>query len=105
MRQRLNIETELRKAIASNSITVAYQPVVDLATRQMVGVEALARWNHPTLGEIPPGDFIPVAEDCGLISPLGEHVLRTACAEFAAGRAGVPGQPLESLAVNLSRGS
>ncbi|MDE8453423.1 EAL domain-containing protein, partial [Klebsiella pneumoniae] len=62
---------------------VAYQPVVSTRTQRIVGFEALLRWQHPTRGLVSPSEFIPVAEECGLIETIGEWVLRTACMEAA----------------------
>jgi len=75
---RLHMENDLRQAINKNEFLLYYQPQFNLATGVVTGVEALLRWQHPVRGLIPPGDFIPLAEDIGLIIPLGEWVLRTA---------------------------
>ncbi len=80
-RERLTLESELRGAIGRNEIYVDYQPEFNAATGRLVRFEALARWRHPTLGEIPPATFIPVAEDSGLIYGLGEFVMEQACRE------------------------
>ena len=77
--QRKLLEGDLRNAIRGNAIGAAYQPIVNSSGAAMVGVEALARWTHPTAGVIPPSDFIPVAENSGLIVELGEYMLRRAC--------------------------
>jgi diguanylate cyclase len=77
--QRKLLEGDLRNAIRENAIGAAYQPIVNASGAAMVGVEALARWTHPTAGVIPPADFIPVAENSGLIVELGEYMLRRAC--------------------------
>jgi diguanylate cyclase (GGDEF)-like protein/PAS domain S-box-containing protein len=79
LRSRLMIETELRAALEQDQIRVVYQPIVALATREIEAVEALVRWQHPTRGLLTPADFLGVAEDTGLIVPLGRLVLREAC--------------------------
>src|SRR5580692_11678521 len=73
------MSTELRDAIEANQFFLVYQPQVDIVTGQIVGLEALARWCHPTLGTLGPGKFIPGAERNGLIAPLGRWVLSEAC--------------------------
>jgi len=77
------LRAELETAIAQRQIVVHYQPIVDVATGWQIGVEALARWNHPRLGTVAPERFIAVAEQTGLIVPLGRHILNEACAEVA----------------------
>lgn len=79
----VQMETELRKAIVENQLILHYQPRLELSTGNIICLEALVRWNHPTLGMISPNDFIPLAEECGLILPLGEWVLREACIQKA----------------------
>ncbi|MCZ7661015.1 MAG: EAL domain-containing protein [Xanthobacteraceae bacterium] len=81
LRQTKQIEIDLREAIASDGLAVAYQPVVNASGERTVAVEALCRWYHPQRGEITPGEFIPIAERSELIIPLGEWVLRRACLE------------------------
>ena len=81
--ERAELEAELREAIARGEIELHYQPVVDAADEAIVAFEALMRWNHPKRGSLPPGVFIPIAEDAGLIDQLGKWALRTACDDIA----------------------
>jgi diguanylate cyclase (GGDEF)-like protein/PAS domain S-box-containing protein len=90
------LEHDLREAIARNQLEVYYQPVIDATTRKPIGVEALVRWRHPSRGFIPPDQFIPLAEETGLIIPLGEYVLLRACTDAASW------PPHIKVAVNLS---
>ena len=95
-RERRQLEMWLRTALVKNQLSLDYQPLYDLATNRISGVEALLRWRHPERGLIPPSEFIPIAEDTGLIVPIGAWVLRQACADAAAWPAHV------KVAVNLS---
>jgi diguanylate cyclase (GGDEF)-like protein len=79
LQDRVQLEKDLRLGLKLGQFTLDYQPLLDLATGQIVAFEALLRWEHPTRGRVAPGDFIPLAEDCGLIGPLGEWVLNAAC--------------------------
>lgn len=98
--ERAHLEQALRTAIAEQSLSIHLQPILDLHNERVVGLEALARWHHPEFGNVPPLQFIPVAEECGLIIDLGEVVLRKACRQLADWqRSGVPVVP---IAVNVS---
>jgi diguanylate cyclase (GGDEF)-like protein/PAS domain S-box-containing protein len=100
--QRMEIEQGLRRALATEALVVHYQPRVDLATRRIVGVEALVRWQHPERGIILPGNFIGIAEECGLIEPLGRWVLQHACREMLATVETLSADGEFHLAVNVS---
>src|SRR5439155_271411 len=79
LRGRLDLEIELREAIDREELELHYQPVVSVVSGAITGVEALVRWRHPIRGLVPPGDFIPLAEESGLVLPLGAWVLEEAC--------------------------
>jgi diguanylate cyclase (GGDEF)-like protein len=101
--QRVQLEADLRRALDEGELFLHYQPTIDLASGQIVGAEALARWQHPTRGLVPPTEFIPLAEASGLIRPLGAWVLREACRQAAAWqRANSQRDKPFSLSVNLS---
>ncbi|KVL04489.1 EAL domain-containing protein [Burkholderia cepacia] len=98
--EQAELENALHEAVANGELELYYQPKVDLKTGQISGVEALIRWRRPGIGVIPPDRFIPIAEETGLILPIGEWVLRTACAQAVAWRR--DGHPPLRIAVNLS---
>jgi diguanylate cyclase (GGDEF)-like protein/PAS domain S-box-containing protein len=98
--KRLHLESELWRALSENQLVLHYQPQIDLLSGDVVGVEALVRWRHPQRGLIAPAEFIPVAEECGLILPLGQWVLHTACRQVRAWLdAGID---MGEMAVNIS---
>jgi diguanylate cyclase (GGDEF)-like protein/excisionase family DNA binding protein len=99
--ERVELENDLRRAIDRDELRLHYQPLIDLASDRIVGLEALVRWEHPTRGLIPPLSFIPLAEETGLIMPLGRWVLETACRQAQAWMAEIPGSQLV-MSVNLS---
>ncbi len=99
--KRLYLENDLRSAIERNQLQLHYQPLLDSASGRYSGAEALLRWKHPDLGMIPPDEFIPIAEDTGLIVPIGEWVLRTACLQARIWQE--MGQTDFRVSVNLSR--
>ncbi len=98
--ERQSIEESLRRALERQEFTLQYQPKINLRTGRITGAEALLRWTHPVRGAIPPAEFIPIAEDCGLILPIGNWSLREACRQARAWLDG--GLPLGSMAVNIS---
>jgi diguanylate cyclase (GGDEF)-like protein/PAS domain S-box-containing protein len=98
--ERQSIEESLRRALERQEFALHYQPKINLRNGEISGAEALIRWTHPTRGPVPPGQFIPVAEDCGLILPIGNWVLREACKQA---RAWLDARlPLSTMAVNIS---
>lgn len=98
--ERLNLESSLRLAEDRKQFFLVYQPQVDITTGRIMGAEALLRWRHPELGLVPPSKFIPIAENSGLILPIGEWVLKTACAQARQWQD--EGLPLLPVAVNVS---
>ena len=100
MQERLSLENELRQSMKDHHFQLYYQPKIDTNTGAVIGMETLLRWNHPVQGFISPAKFIPVAEETGLIVPLGEWVLRTACEQLSEWQKN--GLPPLKLAVNLS---
>jgi diguanylate cyclase (GGDEF)-like protein len=100
--ERLELRSDLQHALTMDQLELHYQPVVRLVDREILGVEALVRWNHPTRGTIPPIQFIPVAEETGLIIPMGRWILETACREGARLRETFPRTEGLTMSVNLS---
>ncbi len=98
----LELETDLRYAIERDEIELFYQPIIALEDAKLVGFEALARWNHPQRGMVPPYEFIPVAEYTGLIVPMTIKILRMACLQIVRWQQNSPGNEKLSIAVNLS---
>ncbi|MDP4096412.1 EAL domain-containing protein [Paenibacillus sp. P96] len=98
--ERLTLEHSIRKALQLDEFVLYYQPQIDIQTGDIIGTEALVRWNHPTLGLIPPAKFIPIAEETGLIVPLGEWVLKSACIQNQIWKE--KGFPPMGISVNLS---
>jgi diguanylate cyclase (GGDEF)-like protein/PAS domain S-box-containing protein len=98
--ERLTLESSLRRALERNELVLHYQPRIEIPGGRITGVEALVRWQHPELGLVPPGKFIPLAEETGLIVPIGEWVLSAACAQHQVWKRGGLGHL--RIAVNLS---
>ena len=98
----MTMEADLHQAVQRREFFVVYQPFVDLADGRVAGFEALVRWRHPERGVVSPLEFIPLAEETGLILPLGRMVLEQACRDMAAWRADLPGADALSMSVNLS---
>jgi diguanylate cyclase (GGDEF)-like protein/PAS domain S-box-containing protein len=98
--ERLTMENQLRKALERNELLLHYQPQQELASGRIIAVEALLRWQNDELGNVPPNKFIPMAEDSGLIIPIGEWVLRSACTQLKAWQD--TGVPVARIAVNIS---
>ena len=100
--ERLELQAELQRALELDELVIHYQPVVRLDEQSDYGVEALLRWQHPTSGSIPPLNFIPLAEETGLIVPIGRWVLQEACREAVALHEQFPRTPPLNVSVNLS---
>ena len=100
--RRLSLESDLRQALEHQELVVYYQPIIKLDTNWLEGVEALVRWRHPKLGLVMPNEFIPLAEETGLIIELDRWVLYTACLQMAQWKEQFPTTPLKTVSVNLS---
>jgi diguanylate cyclase (GGDEF)-like protein/PAS domain S-box-containing protein len=98
---RLQLESDLRRALERKELTLAYQPIVRLEDQSIAGFEALIRWEHPRRGTIPPSDFVPIAESCGLIVPIGLFAMQRAAEDLAGWQKQIDDVPL-SVSVNLS---
>lgn len=99
---RLQLVADLRAAVDHRQLVLFYQPIIDLKTQQLRGFEALVRWNHPMRGLIYPLEFIPLAEEHGLIYHMGEWILRQACSELKLLQTRFPAQPALSMSINIS---
>jgi len=102
LHERLRLEADISRALAEQEFFLEYQPIVDLGTRSLLGVEALVRWRHPEAGILMPGRFIQVVEECGHVARLGRWVLRQACRDMCTWRRSVAGGAGLRLAVNIS---
>ena len=99
---RLQLVTDLRAAVERKQLTLYYQPIIDLKTQQLTGFEALVRWNHPTRGLVYPMEFIPLAEEHGLIHQIGAWILHEACRELKLLQTRYPAQPSLTMSINIS---
>jgi EAL domain-containing protein (putative c-di-GMP-specific phosphodiesterase class I) len=102
MVERLELDADLRRALDNDELVLHYQPVISLDSNRITGVETLVRWRHPSRGLVFPGDFIPAAEETGLIVPMGRWILEHACRQARSWHEGRPGEQPLSLTVNLS---
>jgi diguanylate cyclase (GGDEF)-like protein len=100
--RRLELKADLQAALDRNELSLRYQPIVELAGGRIKGFEALVRWRHPVRGEMSPDAFIPLAEETGLIVPIGQWVLKEACQQAARWQARRPGEPPLTIGVNIS---
>ncbi len=99
---RMTLESDLRFAVERGELAVHYQPIVALSSLKPVGLETLVRWNHPTRGFLPPGEFVPIAEDTGMITALDMWVVQEACGQLGRWGAALPGADALELSVNFS---
>src|ERR1700690_2680929 len=102
LQERIRLEADLGRALENDELYLDYQPIVDLGTRSLLGVEALVRWRHPELGVLMPGRFIQVAEECGQIVAIGRWVLMRACRDIVAWRGAVSGGDSLRVSINIS---
>ena len=100
--ERQRLQTDLQHAVARGELRLDYQPIVDLQTCAIIGMEALLRWDHPERGLIMPTDFIPLAEETGVIVPIGRWVFREACRQAAHWQRTIPGHERLAIAINVS---
>lgn len=101
-REAVDLRQELDLAVKRNDFALEYQPLIDLQTGAIAAVEALLRWRHPLLGTIPVGDYLPIAEENGLIVPIGERVLEEACRQLRTWHLGFSRLPSLSVSINVS---
>jgi len=100
--ERLSLEAELHKALENNDLTVHYQPIIEISEGRVTGFEALVRWRHPVSGMMYPGQFMPLAEETGLIISIDRWVMRTACQQTVAWQQQYPSQSPLSISINIS---
>src|SRR6202012_742794 len=99
---RMELKSDMQRALEAGEFTLRYQPIMDLERGDMAGMEALARWEHPLKGTLPPADFVPLLEETGLIVQVGRLLVEAACAWAARMQSECPREPPLSMAVNVS---